>query len=304
MLSELWVVDDGSTDDSAEIAERFGAQVLQTGRRSGPAAARNLGAERARGDVLVFVDADVVIHPLALHRVREAMCNSARSAVFGSYDDNPPESNYASLYMNLRHHHVHQRNAGASATFWSGFGAVRRGAFLDIGGFDAKRFPEPSVEDIDFGTRLVRSGGRILLDPGLLCTHLKRWSFPEVARTDCLRRALPWSRILAQSGGVGGVGLNVSGAERARAVVAAAALGALVLWVAGAVSGLVPAALWAMALVASRDLGRLLWRRGGAGAAAVGLVYHQLYYVYSSAIFGVSWLLGRLRRTPAAPPTV
>ncbi len=298
-LSELWVVDDASTDDSAEIAERFGAQVLRTMTRSGPAAARNLGAERARGDVLVFVDADVVIHPTMLYRVREAMCNPARSAVFGCYDDHPPETNYASLYVNLRHHLVHRRNAGATTNFWSGFGAVRRGAFLDLGGFDAKQFPEPSVEDIEFGHRLAQSGGRILLDPGMLCTHHKRWSFREVLRTDCLRRALPWSQLLARHRGLGGVGLNVSGPERLRALLALALLAALALSTAGGLSWWMPGLLAIAALAANRDLGGLLWRRSGAGCAVVGLAYHQLYYLYSTGIYAACWLAHlphRLRR--------
>lgn len=296
LLSELWVVDDGSTDNSAEVAERFGAQVLRTTVRSGPAAARNLGAERARGDVLVFIDADVVIHPLTLYRVREAMCNPTRSAVFGSYDSDPPQRNTASLYMNLRHHLVHQQNAGPSTTFWSGFGAVRRGAFLDLGGFDAKRFPEPSVEDIDFGTRLAQHGGRTLLDPGLLCTHQKRWRFAEVLRTDCLRRALPWSRILMHSGGTAEVGLNISAAERLRALLAFAAFAAIALTALGVVPWWVTAALWGGAFLSSRNLGRLIWQRGGAAKAFVGVAYHQLYYVYSSSIFAFCWVASLPRR--------
>ena len=83
--------------------------------------------------------------------------------------------------------------------------------------FDAKRFAKPSVEDIEFGGRLARSGGRILLDPGMLCTHHKRWSFREVLRTDCLRRALPWSHLLARDTGVGGVVVIDSSSARWRA---------------------------------------------------------------------------------------
>ena len=54
---EIIVVDDGSTDDSAEIADRFGLKVLRQ-RNAGPAAARNLGAQRAQGQLLLFTDAD------------------------------------------------------------------------------------------------------------------------------------------------------------------------------------------------------------------------------------------------------
>ena len=59
---EVIVVDDASTDGTAEVAERAGAKVLRLKEQSGPAAARNRGAEEAQGDIILFVDADVVIN--------------------------------------------------------------------------------------------------------------------------------------------------------------------------------------------------------------------------------------------------
>lgn len=62
---EVIVVDDGSDDDSAVIAKRNGARVIQTA-HAGASAARNAGAAQARGDLLFFCDADVVLVPAAL----------------------------------------------------------------------------------------------------------------------------------------------------------------------------------------------------------------------------------------------
>ncbi len=293
-LSELWVVDDASTDDSAEIAEGLGARVLRMSKRSGPAAARNLGAERAGADVLVFVDADVVVHPQALERIRDALCDPALCAVFGSYDDRPPERNFASLYMNLRHHQVHQRNAGATTSFWSGFGAVRRGVFLDLGGFDAKQFREPSIEDVEFGNRLARRGAKIKLDAGLLCTHQKRWRLGEALRTDWTRRALPWSRLLLRADSIRESRLNLSAAERARAALAIGAFCSLALAALGVVPWWAAAAFWGTALASSGELGGLLYRRGGALRALGGLLYHQFYYLYSTLIYGSCWMAMRI----------
>src|SRR5262247_1877469 len=61
--SEIIVVDDASTDDTASAAARMGARVIQLAKNSGPAAARNFGARHAHGDILLFVDADVVVAP-------------------------------------------------------------------------------------------------------------------------------------------------------------------------------------------------------------------------------------------------
>src|SRR5207245_11104909 len=58
--SEIIVVDDGSTDDTPIVADRMGVNVIRLGENSGVAAARNCGARHARGEILFFVDADVV----------------------------------------------------------------------------------------------------------------------------------------------------------------------------------------------------------------------------------------------------
>ena len=106
--TELIVVDDGSTDDSAATARAIDARLLTTG-VCGPAAARNLGARAATGTILFFVDADVALHPDALCRAAEAFsADPTLQAVFGSYDDTPPEPNFLSQYKNLFHHYIHQ----------------------------------------------------------------------------------------------------------------------------------------------------------------------------------------------------
>ena len=120
---EMLVVNDCSSDDSAEIAAAKGARVISTQMRSGPGAARNLAAEAAVGEILLFVDADVVVTPTTLGQVARRFEDLPEiSALFGSYDDEPAEKNFLSQYKNLQHHFVHQHSSRAASTFWSGLG--------------------------------------------------------------------------------------------------------------------------------------------------------------------------------------
>ena len=117
---EVIVVDDGSADDSFQIAREAGAEVLRTGRRMGPAAARNLGARSAAAPLLFFLDADVCAHPDTLgHAVDELNAHPEVAAVIGSYDASPSDERFISQYKNLFHRFVHQTARREAGTFWT-----------------------------------------------------------------------------------------------------------------------------------------------------------------------------------------
>ncbi len=171
--------------------------VVDEPRGLGPAAARNYGARRATGDILVFVDADVEVHEDAFTRIRDAFERApGLTAVFGSYDDDPGTDGVVSDFRNLLHHHVHQQSPGRATTFWAGLGAIRRDRFLELGGFDETRFSRPSVEDIELGMRLHARGSAVLLDPTIQGRHLKRWTLTSMVKTDLLSRGVPWLRLV------------------------------------------------------------------------------------------------------------
>lgn len=223
--AELIVSDDGSDDGSAAVAERYGARVVRSEAATGPAGARNRGARDAAGDVLVFLDADVRVHTSTLPQLLLALDDPTLSAAFGSYDASPEARSWVSLYKNLAHHFVHQRSSGEASTFWAGCGAIRASVFRDAGGFD-ERYRRPSVEDVDLGYRLRRSGHRILLVHAAQVTHLKRWTLAGLLLTDLRDRAIPWARLLRQGHGLPR-DLNFSRADRVASAAVAAALAAL-----------------------------------------------------------------------------
>ncbi len=296
---EIIVADDCSTDGTSAVATQRDVRVVRTDRNSGPAVARNRGAQEARGAVLFFVDADVVVAPDAIDRVLQVFANHPDvTAVFGSYDARPAAKGTVSQYRNLLHHFVHQQGNREASTFWAGCGAIRRSVFQALGGFDAERFPYPSIEDIELGLRMRRAGYRIVLDKQLQGTHLKRWTLASVIKTDVTCRALPWARLILESGDVPD-DLNLKRSQRVSGalVVLAYALAPLATlrleWVAA------PLLALAVTVALNWRLYRFFARQGGLLFAAACIPLHFLYYFYSVLSYALVWAHLRLggRRT-------
>lgn len=252
---ECLVVDDASPDPHvAATARRHGVRYHRRSRQGGPAAARNRGVELTGGDILFFTDADVVLHPDAISQAVTALDrDSDLAAVFGSYDARPEARGLLSRYRNLYHHWNHQRGQTEASTFWTGCGAMRRAVFVEAGGFDTG-FEQPSVEDIELGYRLRRAGHRIRLLKSMQGTHLKRWRFADMIRTDILRRGAPWfALLLGDRAAPADLNLN----RRARIATIAAALLPIV-GVGLILSGHAGALLPTLALLPSALCGALL----------------------------------------------
>ena len=292
---EIVVVDDGSDDDSAAIARAHGRKVVcVAGGPRGPATARNRGVSACAGEIIVFIDCDVAVHPETLGLMEQQfMANPDLCGLFGSYDDRPTQPGLISGYRNLLHHHVHQRSQREASTFWAGCGAIRREVFEAAEGFD-ETYRWASIEDIQLGLRLHRAGRRLLLCPEIQATHRKRWSFLQVIQTDVFRRAIPWTRLLLSQGSLPN-DLNLRIENRVSAI---AAWTLLLLLAFGAAN---PPVLWAavvpvaLLLACNWTLYRLFHRRRGFlfSLGAIGL--HWLHYLYTSATFAIVALESALR---------
>jgi len=298
---EILVVDDGSIDESPRLAALHGAHVLETvaGPR-GPAHARNRGAAAAKGDILVFIDADVLVHPDTIARLASVLEGDASvHAVFGSYDDAPAAAGAVSRFKNLLHHYVHQHGRPEASTFWAGCGAIRRDTLLAMGGF-AESFRKPSIEDIELGLRLRKAGLRIRLCADIQATHLKRWTLSSLWRTDIFARAVPWTRLILRERQLP-ADLNLDWRSRLSAVsvMMCAALslltaGLLLLGVGDMApwTGLAAATSLTVSALLNRRLYAFFYRHGKLGFTVSACMLHLTYLLYSSAIFG-ALLLGR-----------
>lgn len=195
---EVIVVDDGSVDNTAEIASRFKCRLISQGENQGTAKARNAGAQRARGEILVFVDADVALKPDALLNLSEFFeSHPDVDAAVGTYTERiilgsrfqTGSPNFVSTYHNFFTFYHHELSPESIEWFWGAIGAVRRWVFEAVGGFD-EQFHGASAEDMDLGYTLALAGRKISYIRSVKGDHLHRFTLSSMLFNDYRKAVL------------------------------------------------------------------------------------------------------------------
>ncbi len=295
---EVIVVDDCSTDNTVILARQKGVAVYQLPERSGPAAARNFGAAHAQGEILLFLDSDVEARRETIASVVEDFRqNPEIAAVFGSYDDAPSEKNFLSQYRNLFHHFHHQQSNTKAFSFWAGCGAIKKIVFIELEGFDQKRYNSPAIEDIELGYRICGKGYQIILDMQLQVKHLKRWHFVQMISADIFSRAIPWSQLILESGRIPG-DLNLKLHHKVSSALTALLIIMIPLAilecslfhsVGGQLPGGVVLCLVVGILYLNRNLYAFFAKKRGAVFMVRAIPLHIFYYLYSGVTFVSCW---------------
>ena len=161
---EVLVVDNESTDSSGQVGLDAGATVLRSDANS-VAELRNGAAERARGSILAFVDADHQIDSGWVRTAVDALSPSDVGAAGAPYLTEPTPNWVQRQYGAMRGQLVKREDA-----LWLGSGnlAVKKQVFESIGGFDARLI---ACEDVDLCNRLRQAGHRLVADPGMRSMH-------------------------------------------------------------------------------------------------------------------------------------
>lgn len=181
---EVIVVDDGSTDGTWQSVSRmtfsFSHVVLQQQNR-GAAAARNLGAARARADILLFLDSDIIAAPqLVREHIQSHMTH--RGALVVGHRAAWPEAR-KSCFSRVIDWDTNVRDGGR-ITFQEAFSAnlsIRRSDFFALAGFN-EHFPASGCEDVDFAYRATCSGLEIVYNPAALGYHNHPIDLPGACR--------------------------------------------------------------------------------------------------------------------------
>jgi glycosyltransferase involved in cell wall biosynthesis len=164
---EVLVVDDASTDGTAEEAQRAGARVLRNNRPRAAGGARNAGIEAARGEVFAFLDADVIAPPDWLARVREDFQRFPQAVAVGGRVQNGRPGMWGDLDLFLNHSEwIDTRGPTEKGLIPTLAIVYKREAVGPV------RFVETNLgEDASFGAEVLARGGALLYDPAILMTH-------------------------------------------------------------------------------------------------------------------------------------
>jgi GT2 family glycosyltransferase len=169
---EVIVVDDGSRDDSAAIARQFGVRLISTENR-GLSAARNVGIEAARGDIVAYIDDDAYPDPHWLTYLAATFCRSPHAAVGGPNLSPPGDGPIAECVVNAPGGPVHVLLSDTEAEHIPGCNmAFRKSRLQAIGGFDPQF--RTAGDDVDVCWRIQQRGWTIGFSPAAMVWHHRR----------------------------------------------------------------------------------------------------------------------------------
>ncbi|MGB7062606.1 MAG: glycosyltransferase [Candidatus Zixiibacteriota bacterium] len=184
---EVIVVDDCSKEDVSSIVEPFGFRTIRLDEPREAEHARNIGAELATGDILVFTDSDMILQPDVLKRIHDHLSQNRCAAVSGVCTPETDDKKLAPRYKNLWLYYSYVNSPQDFEWFILSIGAIRKEVFSELKGFKTTYPTVSGGGDLEFGRRLREAGEKIRLDTTIQGKHLKRYTIRSLLRNDYVR---------------------------------------------------------------------------------------------------------------------
>lgn len=168
---EVIIVDDCSKDNTVKVAKNYSVRVIELEKNGGPAKARNIGVEAAKGDIVFFLDSDVIVLDGSIREVKDYFeKNPDASCVIGVCSTEPLNKGFVPAYMAMFEYiHLIGLQYKRVSVFAPRCGAIKKDLFLRIGGYD-ENYKGADVEDFELARRINKADG-IVLDPKILVRH-------------------------------------------------------------------------------------------------------------------------------------
>lgn len=173
---EIIVVDDHSTDDTAAIARSHNCMLLEAKEGSGANNARNFGALQANGEILVFMDSDIVVERETILGIVETLEDRAIDAVVGIYTAKHRYESFVSQYKNLWVRYSYIKSSPAIDWLFGSISGIRKEAFEKLGGFNVELLAKHGHDDIELGKRFAQAKLNIILNMDIEVEHLKNYT--------------------------------------------------------------------------------------------------------------------------------
>lgn len=167
---EVIVVDDFSSDRTADIIKSYPARGIFLDTTTGPAVARNKGARVAGAQILVFLDADVMLEPDTLGKIaRRFQENRDIKILVGTYSEMPLNKGFFPKFKALWFKSLFNENVKETDSLEGFCAAIDREVFKSTGGFNPL-FQKAGMEDYELGCRL-RQRYQIYFDANIQVRH-------------------------------------------------------------------------------------------------------------------------------------
>lgn len=191
---EVIIVDDCSTDNTVETVEKYPVRVIRMEKNGGPARARNRGVDEARGDIIFFLDSDVIVLEGTVQEVKDYFIkNPGANCVIGVCATEPLNKGFVPKYMAMFEYiHLLGTRDNKVSVFAPRCGAIKKELFQSAGGYD-ESYKGADVEDFELARRINRIDS-ILLNPKMLVRHQFVNNFEEAVR-NYFKRAVMWIHL-------------------------------------------------------------------------------------------------------------